>query len=133
MINTMDGDGLKTQLREYFAEDARLQTLQTQVDEIKERQGKAQERIHHYMRQQGVDEINVNNVRFSRVLRGPKKAKVKDNVLQGILMRHLGGEDGKVRGVLEDLAKARTADSEATEPTEVLVKRLLKKAGGAAP
>ena len=59
--------------------------------------------------------------------------KVKDNELQGILMRHLGGEDGKVRGVLEDLAKARTADSEATEPTEVLVKRLLKKAGGAAP
>lgn len=123
------GDGLKHYLRIYFEEDAKVQAYQAEIDKIKSRQNDIQKLIHEFMKIQNLDEINVNNVRFSRVVKGPRKAKVKDTVLQGILMKHLSGEDGKVRDVLEDLAKARAATGSAETQQEVLVKRVLKRSG----
>ena len=78
------------------------------------------------MKEQDIDEINVRNMKFSRVTVSPRKPKVKDQALQSVLMKHLGGEDGKLREVLEDIAKLRTTPED-TAPREVIRKRTIKQ------
>lgn len=127
------GEAVKEAFREYFALNDEVKAREADIEKLKARQDTILRVIHEFMRSQDLDEINVNSVRFSRVVKGPRKArKVDDKVLQNVLRKHLGGEDGRLRGVLEDLARIReetgaagAGESQATK--EVLVRRNLKK------
>lgn len=124
------GEAVKEAFREYFALNEEVKAREADIETLKGRQETILRVIHEFMRAQDLDEINVNSVRFSRVLKGPRKArKVDDKILQNVLRKHLGGEDGRLRGVLEDLARLREGPGEggAEAPKEVLVRRNLKK------
>lgn len=126
------GEAVKDAFREYFGLNDEVRAHEAEIEKLKARQDAILRVIHEFMRAQDLDEINVNHVRFSRVVKGPRKArKVDDKILQNVLRKHLGGEDGRLRGVLEDLARIREeaaagADGGGTT-REVLVRRTLKK------
>lgn len=116
---------LQDTFKQYFQLEDEIQRIESSVSEYKKAQEHLMLIIHQQMKEQDIDEINVRNMKFSRVTVSPRKPKVKDQVLQSVLMKHLGGEDGKLREVLEDIAKLRQTPDDAA-PREVIRKRTLK-------
>lgn len=128
-------DRLREATRQYLdAEDA-LKELERQKEVLQAQQMVFLRSIHMTMREMDIDEINVRNMRFSRVVKLPGKRQrrqpLKDAHLVNVLKKHLSGEDNKLRTVLEDIAQIRNPPDLAPpvppEPQEVLVRRNLKK------
>jgi hypothetical protein len=116
---------LQDTFKQYFQLEDEIQRIESSVAEYKKAQEHIMTLIHQQMKDQDIDEINVRNMKFSRMMVNPRKPKVKDQVLQSVLMKHLGGEDGKLREVMEDIAKLRVTPEDAT-PREVIRKRTIK-------
>jgi hypothetical protein len=116
---------LQDTFKQYFQLEDEIQRIESSVSEYKKAQEHLIAVIHQQMKEQDIDEINVRNMKFSRVTVSPRKPKVKDQALQSVLMKHLGGEDGKLREVMEDIAKLRVTPEDTT-PREVIRKRTIK-------
>jgi hypothetical protein len=116
---------LQDTFKQYFQLEDEIQRIESSVSEYKKAQEHLISVIHQQMKEQDIDEINVRNMKFSRVTVSPRKPKVKDQALQSVLMKHLGGEDGKLREVMEDIAKLRVTPEDTT-PREVIRKRTIK-------
>jgi hypothetical protein len=110
-------------MKDYFQYDDQIQEIEATLRVLKEKRDALLPAIQGTMASADVDEICVRNFRFNRVKRVPKKKTVKDDVLRNVLVRHIGGEDGKVRAVLEDLAQHRAPPPGQDAPKEVLVRR----------
>lgn len=125
-------EGIKPVFRQYFQLDEQIGALETQAAELKRHQDMLKDIILQFMRDNELDHINVGSCRFARSIKATPKPKLKDSVLENVLRKHLGGEDGRLRGVLEDIAQLRTKSGEVdpgaatAEVPEVLVRRKLR-------
>lgn len=131
-------DRLREAARQYLEIEDGLKALEKQKEDLQKKQAVYQTAIHMAMREMDIDEINVRNIKFSRVVKMPagrqRRAPIKDAHLVNVLKKHLSGEDGKLRNVLEEIAQIRNPAStieqalkDLPEPQEVLVRRVMKK------
>lgn len=124
---------LREATRSYLDVEDALKRLEEEKKRLEQQQAVYQTAIHMSMRELDIDEINVRNMKFSRVVKNPgarqRRAPLKDMQLVGVLKKHLVGEDGKLREVLEDIAQMRAPPPKPEEPAhEVLIRRVTRKA-----
>lgn len=119
---------MKNDMTQYFDIMKRMDARQQEVDGMKAQLTTIEGRIHQYMRVLQVEEMNVNNVRFSRTVVQPRKTNVVKNatILKGILEKHV--DAGKTNDVLADIRKLETpVPDPAAATVEKFSRRILKR------
>lgn len=118
-----DETPLKRVLLQYFELEDQIAALSRTVEDLKSRQKALVPGIHGLMRAASLDEISVRDRKFVRVIPVARRRPVKDRLLKNVLSKHLSGEDGRLRGVLEDLERLRAVPDPEGPPEEKLMVR----------